>query len=206
MRYEIKYVFPRYAYDGLIVRVLSLPLLFREIYGERQVNNVYFDTPDFGDYRAAANGVSSRAKTRARWYGDLAEIGEPNLEIKYKHGFVGGKTVEAFPPFALADIRKLAVGNRVPALVNTYRRRYFSTPDAGLRITIDRDLRYYSVEQAAMGEGFGYRSQTVVLEIKFERDGLLSSAGHIQGFGWRAGKNSKYVNGVSAVHLGERVV
>ena len=202
MRYEIKYVFPQYAYNDLIVQIMSRPLLFREIYYERQVNNVYFDTPELCDFRESANGIPNRSKTRVRWYGELKNINSPKLEYKYKRGSVNGKIVNDYPDFSIIDIKKLTADNRYPTLVNTYKRRYFATPDGMLRVTVDRDLRYYGTTQAMINSEFGAKSQNVVLEIKFEREDMLESSERIQGFGWTVYKNSKYVNGINTVLYG----
>jgi len=202
MRYEIKYVFPQYAYNDLIIQIMSRPLLFREIYYERQVNNVYFDTPELCDFRESANGIPNRSKTRVRWYGELKNINSPKLECKYKRGSVNGKIVKDYPDFAIIDIKKLTADNRCPTLVNTYKRRYFATPDGMLRVTVDRDLRYYGTTQAMINSEFGAKSQNVVLEIKFEREDMLESSERIQGFGWTVYKNSKYVNGINTVLYG----
>ena len=199
----MKYVFPQYMYDSLIVRIMNQSLLFREIYYERQVNNVYFDTSELGNFLDAVNGTPNRSKTRVRWYGELKSVINPKLEYKYKRGFAGEKTISDFHDFGITNIAELVVDNLAPTLVNTYKRRYFATPDELLRVTIDRDLRYYRTEQMVIGTEFGAQSQNVVLELKFERDDLIESSERFQSFGWRICQNSKYVNGVNAVHYGK---
>lgn len=41
---------------------------FRQVYPERTVNNIYFDSPLFKNYFDKEDGVSFRAKARLRWY------------------------------------------------------------------------------------------------------------------------------------------
>ncbi|GHU87758.1 VTC domain-containing protein [Spirochaetia bacterium] len=199
MRYEIKYVLPP-AYDGEIERqVLHLPCGFHEIYHERQVNNIYLDTPELCDYSDAVNGVSSRSKTRIRWYGNFDRITRPMLEVKFKRGLVGSKHVEPFDMFTLQNAAELSVDRRVPRLVNAYTRRYFATPDEMCRITIDKEQKFYSPASAAMGEQFGIADNRILLEVKFKKDDLYKVANAIQQLNLHIGKNSKYVNGINAV-------
>jgi hypothetical protein len=224
MRYEIKYVYPSVYLDRIEKEVLCLPCCFGEIYHERQINNMYLDTPDLADYRGAVNGASSRSKTRIRWYGTLWQhIEHPALEIKYKTGMVGEKKLFPLPPLSFDSnfeyeqyyrelagalsseksviLARLAV--RTPAVVNTYRRRYFATPDGLCRITIDNDTRFYSLDAARMGEGFGAPNSRVILEVKFDTEYLPAAAQLLQNLGCHIGKNSKYVNGINAVYYGE---
>ena len=223
-RYEIKYVYPSVYLDRLEKEVLCLPYCFREIYYERQINNIYLDTPDFTDYRNAVNGVSTRSKTRIRWYGTLwQEIAHPTLEIKYKIGMVGGKKLFPLPPLSFDgsfvyeryfrnmaevssvchDVALALLAEKMPAVVNTYQRRYFSTPDGLCRITLDREMRFYSPDMVCMGDGCGIPNSHIVLEVKFEKEQLIDVAQLLQNVGYHIGKNSKYVNGINAIYHGE---
>jgi hypothetical protein len=202
MRYEIKYVFPPACADEAERRILQLPCMFREIHRKRRVNNIYLDTPELSDYRDAVNGAGFRSKTRIRWYGELGEAANPQLEVKLKRGLVGDKRVSPFDGFTLPSAAALSVGNRTPSLINTYVRRYFATPDGMCRVTIDKEQRFYPVSSAAsMGWQFGVPDNRIVLEVKFEKEDLRRVAGSIQAIGRHIGKNSKYVNGVNAVVL-----
>jgi hypothetical protein len=119
--------------------------------------------------------------------------------LKYKCGRVGGKQVSDFRDFSFYDLSELSVGNRLPILVNTYKRRYFSTPDGICRVTIDKKQRFYSLESACMGKEFSIDDNRIVLEVKFDKEFLMSVADSLQKLGWLIGKNSKYVNGINSV-------
>jgi SPX domain protein involved in polyphosphate accumulation len=224
MRYEIKYIYPSVYLDRIEKEVLCLPHCFEEIYHERQINNMYLDTPDLADYRGAINGASSRSKTRIRWYGTLWQhIEHPTLEIKYKIGMVSEKQLFPLPPLffngnfvyeqyyrELAgelpddnDVILARLATRTPTVVNTYRRRYFATLDGFCRITIDNDMQFYSLDAARMGEGFSVPNSRVILEVKFDKEYLPAAAQLLQNLGCHIGKNSKYVSGVNAVYYGE---
>jgi SPX domain protein involved in polyphosphate accumulation len=215
MRYEIKYVYPDNYADFLARDVLSLPGIFSEIYYERQVNNVYYDTPALTDYFDARNGIPRRSKTRVRWYGELGEIKNPTLERKLKKGFAGAKSSASLAEYRLGEniaaLKEISqdgymvpglfeVANRIPTLVNTYKRRYFATPDDLCRITVDYDLRYYSL--TSVETGFGISGERTVLEVKFEQEDLPLASELMQALGRHIGKNSKYVHGVSWVLFG----
>jgi hypothetical protein len=223
MRYEIKYVFPSSWLERLTKDVLSSPYLFREIFWERQVNNIYMDTPSLQDYYEAVNGASSRSKTRIRWYGSLWQhAAEPVLEIKYKTGLSGEKISFPLKPLTFdgnfryrqfMDNLKQNPGiplghlaSRTLTLVNSYSRRYFGTPDGLCRVTIDRDMRFYSPHQALMGADFCFRDDAVILEIKFEKERLFEISDLFQSLGYRIGRNSKYVNGVKNIYFGAAVM
>jgi hypothetical protein len=218
MRYEIKYLFPPTYADRVLAAVMRLPCMFREIYHERRVNNIYLETPELSDYLAATNGISRRSKTRLRWYGSLwHDNAIPQLELKSKFGFVGDKRSITLPAmsfgadFAFDEYRaeiaanpkvEAIIGNRLPILVNAYTRRYFATPDALCRITIDREQKFYTLASATMGEWFHVADNRIVLEVKFDREDLQKVADAIQLLGWHINKNSKYVNGVNIIVFG----
>ena len=46
------------------------PNLFSQIFHERFVNNIYFDTENFKNYFDNIGGNMDRMKIRIRWYGD----------------------------------------------------------------------------------------------------------------------------------------
>ncbi|GHV54319.1 VTC domain-containing protein [Synergistales bacterium] len=223
MRYEIKYVFAPGHADAVLKTVLRSSYLFKEIYHERQVNNIYLDTPGLSDYRDSVNGASNRSKTRIRWYGPLQQRCEPMLEIKRKNGMAGTKKGFLLPEIVFGrtfDYRQYAeriraIGGdslaffselriKCPSIVNTYHRRYFATPDALCRVTIDWAMRFYGLPEAKLSDNFYISDPNIVLEIKFKESDLQRVLPFIQSFGYRIGKNSKYVNGVNAVYSGVR--
>jgi hypothetical protein len=227
MRYEIKYVLPAAQFDSVLKSVHSSPYMFREIYQERSVNNIYLDTFDLSDYNDAVNGVSSRSKTRIRWYGPLwQDVERPVLEVKRKVGLSGSKeglplprmifgegfkwqhyarAIDDMNPALHSDqnlLKLTRLHERLPSVVNTYKRRYFAAPDGLCRITLDWDMNFYSLAAAVMHARFCSTDRNIILEIKFEESNLRDVAAYVRSLGYRMAKNSKYVNGVNAVYYG----
>ena len=144
----------------MIIRMNSFG--FSEIYRERFINNIYFDTPILTSYFDNIEGHYNKKKTRVRWYGDLlGEIENSNLELKIKRGDLGQKKTYPLKSFRFnigCDYKYLAnllievdFGNELktkglrPTLVNRYKRKYFQSSNKKFRITLDTDLSYYSV-------------------------------------------------------------
>jgi hypothetical protein len=217
MRYEIKFVFPQERHSDVLRRIIGLPWLFCEVHPLRRVNNIYLDTMDFADYRAALGGVGNRCKTRIRWYGDAAGQAEkPVLERKIKEGRVGRKTATSMPPLtfgrecSLWDYLKQSImldrGDRLyrnlagrrPVCFNSYLRRYFSTPAGEYRITLDNDVVYAGVGFFDGRRRGSARDANIIVELKFAEDRALSAALIADALG-RPSRNSKYVNAVNAL-------
>ncbi|MEK7677782.1 MAG: polyphosphate polymerase domain-containing protein [Verrucomicrobiota bacterium] len=96
MRYERKWLPTGLSMAEVLVMVRRHPAAFRPAYPERQVNNVYFDTPRLDHYFDHISGNSARVKVRLRWYGEFNAFGaSPVLELKFKRGSASWK--ESFP-------------------------------------------------------------------------------------------------------------
>lgn len=95
MRYELKMTFDVMQTQEILNKLLSSSLSFKEIFYERQVNNIYFDTLDYDDLKANIDGLFHRSKFRIRWYG-CEETFYPILEEKIKQGQLGYKKIRNF--------------------------------------------------------------------------------------------------------------
>lgn len=192
------------------------PAVFSEIYGERFVNNLYFDTPDRRFYWNSLDGMPYRIKFRIRWYGELMGwVKSPTLELKIKQGAVGQKRSYSVIPFNVdhsldrhqlqAVFRKSHLPDEVeeelavlePLFMNRFRRRYFQSADGVFRITVDTELEYYAI-------GFLGRilrkewccDRGTILELKYSVDKDSQADEITQHFPFRMTRNSKYVAGV----------
>lgn len=217
-RYERKFIVPKsMPLSELIAIVKSNSSFFREVFYERQVNNIYFDTNGFKFYFDNVEGVADRQKVRIRWYGStLGAIQKPKLEIKIKNGLVGDKWTFDLKPFSLEssitgnDLQKLFVNSDLPkpiyemvrglnpTLVNSYTRRYFVSADQKFRITLDYDVFYRNIKTRLNNFSKIPQSDPFnVVELKYGlEDDRLADGIAIQ-FPFRLSKNSKYVNGVN---------
>lgn len=201
----------------LLAIVKTNSFLFREVYHERQINNIYFDTNDYRFYFDNVDGVSNRQKVRIRWYGKMmGEIIDPKLEFKIKKGLVGDKWTYNLNSFLMSNqigltslqqvFKDSGLGNPIfemirdlkPTLLNSYRRRYFVSANKKFRITLDYDVNYRNIKDkfncfGAIAEQDSFN----VVELKYNlEDDKLANQVTTQ-FTFRLSKNSKYVNGVN---------
>ena len=91
LRHETKLPLHRGDYQELRPAMIALGLYPRRTYGGRVVHSIYLDTRRFDDYHDSVSGMSTRSKTRFRWYGDNVE--SMALEIKRKKNRVSDKHV-----------------------------------------------------------------------------------------------------------------
>ncbi|MDA8591360.1 VTC domain-containing protein [Flavobacteriaceae bacterium] len=219
-RYERKFTVPNsFKLSTIKQYVQHNTFLFREIFYQRQVNNIYFDTYAYNDYFDNVLGVSNRKKIRIRWYGDtFGTIAKPVLEVKIKKGLVGDKWSYKLKPFVLDNnftqetIQKVfldsdlpkpileSVRNVFPTLLNSYSRRYFLSANKKFRITLDFDLLYYKIEKRFNNFALlPAKDDNKIVELKY---GLSDDKEAVQvstQFPFRLNKNSKYVNGVNTI-------
>ena len=219
-RFERKFTVPdRFTTANIIQFVKANTALFREVFHERQVNNIYFDTEGYNDYFDNVLGVSDRKKIRIRWYGDtLGEIKKPVLEIKIKKGLVGDKWSYKLKPFTLDNnftndtIQSVFKNSDLPlpilesvkmvspTLLNSYSRKYYLSADNKYRITIDFKLLYHKIDKRFNNFNFAPTAdENKIVELKYglkddDRANSISTQ-----FPFRLNKNSKYVNGVNTI-------
>lgn len=106
MRYERKYRIPGDDFAAVRAVIETHPLSFRKQYADRQVNNIYLDSPDLSCYRDNLIGAMNREKFRIRWYGVLSNKTEsPVLELKRKDGELGDKFSLKMEDFDLGSLR-----------------------------------------------------------------------------------------------------
>ena len=190
---------------------------FSEIYKERYINNIYFDTPLLTNYFDNIEGNYNKKKTRIRWYGDLfGQVDNPILEFKIKKGELGEEKTYSLENFNFeCDYFKndfLALFDKCnqksiiktkglrPTLLNRYKRKYFQSFDKKFRITLDTNLRYYSIFNRIVSLHGGYLDdQNVILELKYGIE-MQEDANFISNnFPFRMTKSSKYVMGIERV-------
>jgi SPX domain protein involved in polyphosphate accumulation len=220
-RYERKFSTGNLSNQQVIQTIKLHPSFFKEIYYKRQVNNIYFDTPDFEFLRHNQIGIADRKKVRIRWYGeDVVQVTDPVLEIKTKRSLVGDKWSYPLAPFDLKDIldRKLVskiVGEtKVPSLIkellsllnpslfNSYKRQYFQTADKQFRLTVDNDLTYRRVvTQNSIYTMIPNKELNNIVELKYGLNQDDKAAEITSLFPFRLDKSSKYVNGMEMSYL-----
>lgn len=219
-RFERKFTVPTvFSYKRIEQIIKRNTYLFREVFHERQVNNIYFDTAAYTDYFDNVLGVSDRKKIRIRWYGDtFGHIQKPVLEIKIKKGLVGDKWSFKLKPFTLDNdftnemIQKIFQASELPlpilesakmvspTLLNSYSRRYFLSANNKFRVTIDYNLLYYKIENRFNNFNFApAKDPNKIIELKYGLEDDKDAKSISTQFPFRLNKNSKYVNGVNTI-------
>ena len=215
MRYERKFVTKDIDLKEVEHLIKHHPLILSEIFKERVVNNIYFDSPDFNNYHSHINGDSSRVKIRIRWYGKtLGLIKKPILELKIKDNELGEKKHFKLNSFVLNKkvpkdlFRNLFLNSNLPdwlinklktvqpSLLNSYKRRYFISSDKKYRLTLDWDLVFLNIDNRIYEKCL---DEDIVLEVKYELkdyDGEYSITKYLP---LRLVAHSKYVKGIQLI-------
>ncbi|MEM1319766.1 MAG: polyphosphate polymerase domain-containing protein [Bacteroidota bacterium] len=206
MRHERKYKIDPLHLPVVHEVLRQHPGSFRTIFPDRQINNIYFDTPGLTAYKDNVMGIAERKKYRVRWYGDdPLEVQQPVLEVKIKNNELGWKESQQMEGFDWNNLMELArrVGRMTkkmeplqPVLMNAYRRSYYGTANGQYRITIDHQLRFFSLLQARRFTRFQISEPVVIVELKYAAE-LDEAAEEIRQYiPFRQTKSSKYVTGV----------
>ena len=224
-RYERKFAVTEMARAELELILRLNPAAFSEIYFQRWVNNIYFDTLDGDSLWDNLSGASQeRAKVRIRWYGSFdGTIERPVLEIKVKRGMVNRKTLYPLNAFrmdarlGIHTLRELIrnagvqgglmhnLMNLELALANRYQRSYFLSADRKFRTTIDSELQFHGLNAVGgtfPGRWIGGRDQ--ILELKYDESDDRQADSVTEHLPFRVTRSSKFVSGVELTrrHLG----
>jgi len=91
-RYERKYIILYHCINTIENLIRKHPLIFREIFKQRIINNIYFDTNNLIHCNDNVLGNSIRNKVTVRWYNNFVKNDDKlKLEIKCKNGLLGYK-------------------------------------------------------------------------------------------------------------------
>lgn len=207
MRYERKY-----RIEGLPVQWIEQvirfhPAGFRPLYPERQVNNIYFDSPALDEFYQNIAGAPQRRKHRLRWYGEqYTKLHDPVFEIKIKDNELGRKETQALESTTWSDLKtsflKVTTLNYLPlrpVLVNSYDRNYWISSNGRFRITLDWNLSFSAFSWATLQKHLFLPDQAVVLELKYEEENDSEAQDIFSHIPFRLSKNSKYVTGINLV-------
>ena len=215
-RCEKKFLISDLSVDEQEDIILHHPAMFRPIFSERFVNNIYFDSLEFMSYYQAIEGLAQRKKIRVRWYGDLSgSIKSPILETKKKWGSVGKKETQPLSSFEFEDFfseaetlglnKKVSLGENLKIglyfleakLINRYSRKYFLSANGRYRITLDFNIQFYPVRpfppvflKNTTCEPYS------VLELKYNHIYDNEAPKITRHLPFRLSKSSKYVSGV----------
>lgn len=206
-RYERKYRIEHALLPEVLAGVREHPAGFGVHFPDRQINNIYLDTPELASFQENLSGVGERTKYRIRWYGaDIHFATEPILEAKIKENWLGWKKRKDLPDFPVENYMDLLdlISAEIkmhqllePALLNTYKRKYFLSFDKKFRLTVDYEMRFYNLRMPRRDGLLAHEDDGIVVEIKYdEADDALFSRKVGPRFPFKMTKNSKFVNGV----------
>ena len=219
-RTELKFALPR-ADLGKVERILEVNCR-RVSYRNRtsRVSSLYFDDARLSACRENVDGSSRRSKVRLRWYDAPFPSEGLFFEIKRRRGQSTSKERISLPlsrpldQAALAETTRAlsrslpppqaeALLARPEAIVLVeYERSYFEAA-GGLRITVDRDLAFYSQSgHLRPTRRFPVRARDVViLEAKASMGNEERVREILHPLQPRATRSSKYVLGCQALGL-----
>ncbi len=215
-RREIKIPLHNRTAAGVEASIRRHPMGFETLYPDRQINNVYFDTPSLTCFTTSTAGVHRRLKLRLRWYGSGDAVREGQLEWKWRLGIGGWKwTVPVSWQEDLDKLRWSQLRDRmrsgldgrqratfdalaVPTLLNRYRRSYFVSRDGSCRLTWDTQLLFVAQAGGLALQRLGGAScwRTQVLEIKVDLVRADDARRALRGFPYRPARYSKYTAGI----------
>ena len=187
------------------------PACFRPAYPDRDIRNLYFDTPDLSSFRENLMGISERKKIRLRWYGTTPEIlREAVLEIKIKNNQLGRKRKYILKSLRLQPLGEVTQkvnelinthGELSPVMHNAFRRSYYSTANGRFRLTVDSALCFQAVgrfQHQFASRGI-FRIPRIIVELKYRDDSSQQLDEVLQFLPFRQSKSSKYATGISLI-------
>ena len=217
-RYEKKIIID----DPLIDSIEKLGIFnCNEIYSERRINSIYYDTDDLKLARDGIEGFSSRFKIRLRFYGIKNNFSDSILEIKLRQGSLGKKyfarinkpelLLENFSLFDLIYIEDIPkhimdiLGIIKPKLFISYIRKYFYSDSFNFRLTFDKDILFKEIIcgdiQSILNQDLITNYYKRILEIKYNYDELISFEKFNSPHNIRASSCSKYLIGLAELGI-----
>jgi SPX domain protein involved in polyphosphate accumulation len=218
LRYERKFVVgPARGSQSAVAMLLRVqPAMFSQVYAERAVNSIYFDTIDRRHYAESEAGLSARTKVRVRWYGPLGTVVEgAHVEFKIKRNALGRKDRypiadtcmdELFDTARLSALldrsgmtpaMRGAITSLRPTLLNRYRRRYYLSACRRFRVTVDTELEYFRVDATGVpSPSRNLDPVNTVIELKYAVEDDSAARDVACRFPFRVERNSKYLVGL----------
>lgn len=209
MRYEIKFVVDVLDAASITSSILMHPASFRKAYDDRQVNNIYLDSPSFQCFHQNIEGHPRRKKMRLRWYGNSNSPSQKStLEIKNKDAELGWKDSFSIDGSKILNSTSLlnAVassgyyqGNLIPVLHNSYHRAYYISQNGLFRITLDTH-QTFKIPFTKM-QALPISEYPIIVELKYDQEHAEKAREITDYLAFRQTKNSKYTVGVQELYF-----
>jgi len=217
-RHEIKFCCRYSEADRIYQWLHSSSGAIRKQYPDRFVNNIYFDWFNLQDASDNLVGLGRREKLRLRWYGEQDAVSPMQLERKIRRVRMGSKHIVQLGAFSVSRMSKhallqgilsrgpesAALGSelrlRNPVVRNRYLREYYQDGSGRLRLTIDREQAFYSIDRhrdVLSANRIDY--PLLVIELKYADDSHAHVRSTMNGFPLRPVRHSKYLAGLARV-------
>ncbi|MDF1699296.1 MAG: polyphosphate polymerase domain-containing protein [Saprospiraceae bacterium] len=209
LRYEVKFAVDILDAPSIEASILMHPASFSKAYEDRQVNNIYLDSPTFQCFHQNIEGHPRRKKMRLRWYGphdmptkkSTLEIKNKDAELGWKDSFsVDGSLVKNSSSLLEAVASSgYYQGNLTPTLHNCYHRSYYISQDGLFRITLDwnQSFKIPFTPQKSLP----YTDFPVIVELKYDQENADRSKDITDYLAFRQTKNSKYTVGIQELYF-----
>lgn len=218
-RYELKLITPEVNLPQVRSWLRLHPNCFNVAFPDRQINNLYFDTPHLDSYSDNLAGISLRKKLRLRWYGSDFTNLHSTLELKCKRSFQGWKVSQRIEqPIDLTEHSWVSLRDRLllelnpqmresfiryswPVLLNQYKREYYLSFDKKVRVTLDFAITAYDQRLS----GYPNTSRGIVplgkmvIEVKANREDQAFLCEALASLPLRVGKHSKYALAMESI-------
>ena len=169
-RNEIKFFYVNSMYHNIILKNN-----FKKQFNDRIVNSIYFDSSDYQDYHESIEGTVPRKKIRLRWYDNDFNLRSKNyVEIKKTLDNSKDKLVKTLSKEINYNNKLKNYFNsiynyrKIVTVLVSYKRSYFAD-NFGNRVTIDRSLKYFKLNEDFKIIG-KYSSKKNILELKINTD------------------------------------
>lgn len=221
-RYERKFLVPELDAHQMEHHIKHNPKVFSEVFFKRRINNIYFDSFNLKNYFDNLSGHAQRLKVRIRWYGKtFGLIKNPILEIKIKNNYLGKKLRFKLKEFVLDKnfsweflrekiLRRSGLPKYIVemlrlsklVLLNSYKRKYFSSLNKKYRVTLDTNLVFYKMHDKNNSFQDKIHENTMtILELKYSPDFDDNISEITQHFPFRLTSGSKYIYGIDILTL-----
>ncbi len=215
-RFENKFCCTLRHIDAVYSWIYRSPHFIKKQFPDRHVNNIYFDWFNLSDASDNLIGLGRREKLRLRWYGEASGVAPMRLERKIKRDLLGTKRIMDVGELQLRGMSKFELAEtltrahddaiaadlrlRNPTIRNRYSREYFIDGGDRVRITVDCQQAFFSVDSPAdvlRGNRIDY--PVYVIELKYNQQDLDRVKDLMNGFPLRPVRHSKYLAGLSRI-------
>lgn len=220
IRHELKFTNNEINYNNIYNWLKFNPLIFKEEYPNRKINNIYFDNFFQKLLNDNIDEKSNRFKIRYRWF-DNFNSSNGYLEIKKKFNRYGYKDRFKIKNLHISEKKSWSqilkkIINQIPnnfkvllkeynfpIIINQYTRKYFISANNKFRITLDTNIINYDqlLKKKPNLTFHTIDENKLVLEIKFQKKHENEISELLFNLPLRNSKNSKYLNAYNETQI-----